>query len=127
MKRGAIVFAIIASFFIALTPISATAKPPSIHREFMFMSDFLKALNGAGVKCKYTQEKQMLFVREAGQCVWRGQKLYLTLFADRKTEDMFRPLLAFSGYYFAERNWIIQIRDGDTAQALSKLIRSKVN
>ena len=124
MKRKAAILGALLMF----TGVSSAEAKPNIHQDFKFMADFTKALAGNGIKCAYTKNDGVAMVREEGVCKWKGQDLTLDLFANNKTGKAVIPLIQMmGGYYFFEHNWSIQVEGPDTAKAIGKLLRSKVN
>jgi hypothetical protein len=103
---------------------SSEAKVKSIDSDFVFMSDFLDSLKSKGIDCTgYSQNKEVLLVKEEGNCQYMGEEITLDLFGDSKTTlEMVNSLKAFGGYWITSNNWVIVVQN----EAIAKDISSKL-
>jgi hypothetical protein len=109
---------------------SSESAPSSIDMnfDFTFMSDFLGALESNGVDCiGYTQDEEVIGVREQGTCTYGTAELTLDIFADAKTAlTMIDALKAFGGYWVVSGNWAIVVDDGEVAKDLQMKLGARI-
>jgi hypothetical protein len=105
-----------------------TPEAKSIKSDFVFMSDFLDSLKSKGIICtEYVQDKEVLLVKEQGNCNYMGQELTVDLFGDAKTTlEMVKSLKAFGGYWLTSNNWVIVVQDESVAKDLSLKLEVEV-
>jgi hypothetical protein len=103
-------------------------QPKLIKSDFVFMSDFLDALKSKGIACTdYLQNKEVLLVKEEGNCNYMGVELTVDLFGDSKTTlETVKGLKAFGGYWLTSNNWVIVVQDETVAKDLSSKLEVTV-
>ena len=99
----------------------ATQTVTNVKSDFVFMSDFVSALQAAGVECSgYVKSSSVsVLAKDEGSCGYNGSTLYLALFGDAKTTpELVDALKAFGGYFLTSNNWAINVEDEATAKDL---------
>jgi ABC-type glycerol-3-phosphate transport system substrate-binding protein len=103
----------------------AAPKVVNVKSDFVFMSDFVSALQGAGVDClDYVKNSEVsVLAKDEGSCTYKGSTLYLALFADAKTTpELVDALKSFDGYFLTSNNWAINVEDEATAKNLQEML-----
>jgi hypothetical protein len=106
---------------------SSDASPTvaNVKSDFVFMSDFVSAIQEAGVTCTdYVKNSEVsILAKDEGSCTHNGSTLYLALFADAKTTpELVDSLKSFGGYFLTSNNWAINVEDEVAAKDLQELL-----
>ena len=104
-------------------------KVTNVKSDFVFMSDFVSALQGVGISCiDYVKNSEVsILAKDEGSCSYEGATLYLALFADAKTTpELVDSLKSFGGYFLTSNNWAINVEDEATAKDLQMKLGVKV-
>jgi hypothetical protein len=99
----------------------ATPKVATVKSDFVFMSDFVSALQSVGITCAdyVKKEEPSILTKDEGSCTHNGATLYLALFGDAKTTpELVNSLKGFGGYFLTSNNWAINVEDEATAKDL---------
>ena len=97
----------------------------NVKSDFVFMSDFVAALQGAGISCAdYVKNSEVsLLAKDEGSCSYKGSTLYLALFADAKTTpELVDSLKSFGGYFLTSNNWAINVEEETIAKDLQEIL-----
>jgi ABC-type Fe3+-hydroxamate transport system substrate-binding protein len=97
----------------------------NVKSDFVFMSDFVSALQESGVTCTdYVKNSEVsILAKDEGSCSHNGATLYLALFADAKTTpELVDSLKSFGGYFLTSNNWAINVEDEVAAKDLQELL-----
>jgi ABC-type Fe3+-hydroxamate transport system substrate-binding protein len=104
---------------------AAAPSVVNVKSDFVFMSDFVSALQGAGVMCTdYVKNSEVsVIAKDEGTCTHNGATLYLALFADADTTlELVNTIKSLGGYFLTSNNWAIQVEDEATAKDLQELL-----
>jgi len=107
------------------SPSTAEAKSLSIKSDFVFMSEFVSALQSAGVPCAdYVKKSEpSILTKDEGSCTFGDSTIYLALFGDSKTTpELVDSLKGFGGYFLTSNNWAINVEDETVAKELQTLL-----
>jgi len=103
----------------------AAPKVANVKSDFVFMSDFVSALQGAGVEClDYVKNPEVsLLAKDEGSCSHKGSTLYVVLFGDAKTTpELVNTLKSFGGYFLTSNNWAINVEEETIAKDLQEIL-----
>jgi hypothetical protein len=103
----------------------ASPTVANVKSDFVFMSDFVSAIQEAGVTCTdYVKNSEVsILAKDEGSCTHNGSTLYLALFADAKTTpELVDSLKSFGGYFLTSNNWAINVEDEVAAKDLQELL-----
>jgi hypothetical protein len=104
---------------------TAEAQPLNIKSDFVFMSEFVSALQSAGVSCAdYVKKSEpSILTKDEGSCTFGDSTIYLALFGDSKTTpELVESLKGFGGYFLTSNNWVINVEDETIAKELQTLL-----